>query len=220
MHPFRPIHLLWTVLPLLAGCGSVVGTLVPSQTIANPANLNGARLTPSSVLKVQSVTGSAQYDTSRSTPPASFPDLQFPSDVPFNVRPHAAKLTASMTGATLSGPCVAPASFTFSLDSFRVSVWDSGNQAGQATLSGTPKLTVTATRSGTTLGGTAYTLSDHSFTISADQATTERAITVLTSGGQNDVSASADVSAPDDALAGCGLTFTLGNTSVTLSNFH
>ncbi|GGO32873.1 hypothetical protein [Deinococcus humi] len=217
---FQKITLLWLGLPLLAGCGSVVGAFVPPQTINNLANMNGAVLTSSSALKIQTVVGTVQYDTSASLPPKSFPDFEYPSDVPFGMRPHAASVKVSFTDATVSGPCLAPDTFNLTIDAFSIALWDSSAKASAVTMKSSPKLTVHATKTQTGITGTSYQLTSNIVVANADQATTDKAINILTTGGPNDTSASAQISADNDALAGCRLSFTLGNASVTLSDFH
>ena len=189
------------------------------RTLHNPGNLSGAILSTSSALRVQTVVGDIQYDTSAALPPQSFADIKYPDDVPFGIRPRAVSLKVAFGSAAVSGPCLAPESFTVTLKTFSASLWNSGNKAGAATLSGTPNLTVKATRIGVGAGGTTYSLAANSVSVSANAATTDRAIDILTTGGQNDASASAQISADSDALAGCHLSFTLGDSSVVLSNF-
>ena len=58
----KTIHLsglLSATVPFLAGCGSVVGTFAPPQTVTNPAGLTGATLDPSSALITESVRGTS-----------------------------------------------------------------------------------------------------------------------------------------------------------------
>ncbi|PNY80707.1 hypothetical protein [Deinococcus koreensis] len=211
--------LIGLALPLLAGCGQVVGAFVPPQTVSNPGNLTGATLSTASAMRIQTVVGDIQYDTSAALPPQSFADIKYPDDVPFGIRPRAVSLKVAFSKAAVVGPCVAPDTFTVTLKTFSASLWNSGDKAGAATLSGAPNLTVKATRTGVGAGGTTYSLAANSVSVSANAATTDRAIDILTTGGQNDASASAQISADSDALAGCHLSFTLGDSSVTLSNF-
>lgn len=217
---FHKPALLWLGLPLLASCGTIVGAFVPPQTVGNLAGLNGAVLTSSSALQIQSVGGTVQYDTSASLPPASFADLKYPSDVPFGMRPHAASVKMSLTDATISGSCLTPDAFNLTVDTFSIGLWDSSDKASAVTLKSSPKITIRATKTTTGIGGTTYQLTSNTVVANADQTSTDRAINILTTGGKNDTGVSMQISADNDALAGCRLSFKLGDASVTLSNFR
>ncbi len=208
--------LLGLTLPLLAGCGSLVGALVPPQTITNPAGLTGAVLAPSGVLQAESVGASISYSTRTTTPPSSFDDFTFPDNIPFGIRPHGVAFNTGLASATVTGTCAMPDTFKVTLKSLNVSVTDA---AGTATIAQTPGLSVTLSKSSQGLGAASYTVADNTLMISADAATSDAIIRVLTSGGRNDASLTAAISADQDALAGCRLSFTLGNTTATLSNF-
>lgn len=214
----RQLFVLLGGMLALSACNQVVGGLIPPQTIHNPAQLNGSKLATSGVLTVQKVVGSIRYDTSATIPPASFADLTFP-DIPLGIMPHALSVSGSLKTAVLTGGCVAPDSFNLNVDSFSIAVWNSGNKAGAATLTGTQAANVTATKNSSSASGTVYTLSANSLNVNADRSVTDQAIAILTAGGTNDASASAQISADNNALAGCQLTFTLDNTSATFSNF-
>ena len=205
--------LMGAVLPLLAGCGSVVGAFVPPQTIDSPAGLTGAQLS-SDDLQVESVRGTVNYSTGASTPPASFDDLKFPDNIPFNIRPHGLSFETGFASAKLSGSCLAlaPDSFKVTLKSVNISVKDAASSAS-LDLSPTLVLTLTKTAPGS------YTAAANKLSLSADAATTDAFIKVLTSGGKNDASFTARISADSNALLGCRMTFTLGSTSAVLSNF-
>ena len=211
MHIRIPLLLLSP--PLATGCGQVVGSLVPPQTFTNPANLAGATLSSSSALQPAAVKGTVSYSTSDTAP---FADLKYPDNVPFGIRPHAMKLQAKFTGAVVKGTCSFPSTFNLTVGRFDAAVSDVN---GTATLSVDPKLTVTLTKTGGSLTSATYSISEHTVTVSADAATTDKAIKILTSGGQNDASASAQILADQDGLAGCTVQFTLGNTALTLANF-
>lgn len=215
MTKFLRIALLLTV-PLATGCGQVVGKLIPPQTFNNPANLDGAQLSSSSTLQPAAVKGTIAYDTSKTAPPTPFADLQYPENVPFGVRPHAMKLQAQFTQAVVQGSCSFPAAFQLTVQRFDAAVSDA---SGNATLSVEPKLTVTLTKTSGTATSATYSISDHTVTVSANAATTSKAINILTSGGQNNASATAHIVADQDGLAGCTVQFTLGKTSLTLSDF-
>lgn len=218
MNHVLPATLLALTLPLLAGCGSIVGAAIPPQTLSNPANLNGATLTSTSPLVVQRVGTSVQYDTSATVPAGSFDDLDL-SEIPLGIRPYAAEIKASLKSVTVAGACVMPESFTLTLDTLAISVWNSGDKAGAATLSATPNVNVVATRTGGGVGTGTYSLAANSASVGKGDVNVPKALSILTSGGKNDVSVSAKISADNDGLAGCNLTFTLGDSSVTLSNF-
>lgn len=184
--------------------------------MSNPANLDGAQLSSSSALQPAAVRGSIEYDTSKTSPPSPFADLKYPSDVPFGMRPHAMKLQVSLTRAIVTGTCAFPENVKLTVQSFSAAVSDA---SGQAILSGQPNLTVTLTKTSSGLASASYAVSQHTLSVSADRAATDQAINILTSGGQNHASAGAQILADKDELAGCSIQFTLGGTSITLSNF-
>ena len=188
-------------LPLLASCGSI------------------ATLTSSSPLTVQRVGTSIQYDTSATIPAGSFDDLDT-SSIPLGIKPYAAEIKASLKSVVMTGACAMPASFTLTVDAFAVSVWDSSNKAGAVTLSATPNLNIAATRTDSGVGTSTYSLEAKSVSVGKGDANVPKALMILTTGGKNDVSVSAKISADNDAMAGCSLTFTLGDSSATLSSFH
>lgn len=220
IHMLRPQHLALGLLCssalLLSGCGAVVGALVPPQTVSNPAGLTGATLAPSSALQAESVKGSVLYSTETTTPKSSFDDIKYPDNVPFGIRPHALAFNTSISSAMISGLCTLPDSFTLTLKSVKVTVKDA---SGTASVVNTPNLTVTLTKGATGLTGTVYSVSGHTLTLSADSASTTAALNVLTSGGSNDASLNAELSASADGLSGCRLSLTLGDTSAVLSSF-
>ena len=205
---------LSATLPMLASCGSVVGALVPPQEITNPAGLTGAVLAPSSALQIESVRGTIMYSTSTTNPPASFDDFKFPDNIPFGIRPHGLSFNTGFASASLSGVCLAPDSFKVTLKSVAITVKDAANSA---TITQTPTLVLTLTRSGQ---GSSYTVSGDSLKLSADASTSDAIINILTTGGKNDASFNATISADQNSLAGCSLSFTLGTTTATLSNFN
>ena len=206
------IAALSATLPMLASCGSVVGALVPPQEITNPAGLTGAVLAPSSALQIESVRGTITYSTSTTNPPSSFDDFKFPDNIPFGIRPHGLAFNTGFATASLSGVCVAPDSFKVTLKSVAITVKDATNSA---TITQTPTLVLTLTRS----QGTSYTVSGDALKLSADASTSDAIISILTSGGKNDASFNATISADQNSLVGCSLSFTLGTTTATLSNF-
>lgn len=209
--------ILLLALPLLAGCGSVVGSFVPPQTIENPAGLDGAVMTTSDALRVQKVVGAIQYDTTNGG--QSFGDIEYPKDVPFGIKPHQVSVQVAFKTAVLTGLCTMPDTFNVTMDSFAVSVWNAGDKPGAATLSGQPKVTAKATKKSGGVGTATYELSANTVAVTAGASVTDKAITILTSGGKNDASASAQISADNDGLAGCRLSFTLGDSKVILSDF-
>ncbi|MBB6099728.1 hypothetical protein HNR42_003186 [Deinobacterium chartae] len=202
--------------PLVAGCGALVGSFVPPQTFNNPANLDGAQLSSSSALQPAAVKGTLSYDTSKTTPPSPFDDLKYPDNVPFGIRPHAMKLEASFTRAVVSGSCTFPNTINLTVKSFSATVSDAN---GSATLTTEPNLSLTLTKAESSLTSATYTFAAHRIAVAANASTTDQAIRVLTTGGQNHASASAQVLADQDQLAGCYIRFTLGETALTLSNF-
>ena len=208
--------LLSLTLPLLAGCGSVVGALVPAQTITNPAGLTGATLAPSSALVAESVGGTISYSTETTTPPSSFDDFKFPDGIPFGIRPHGVAFNTGFASATVTGTCVTPDSVKITLKSVVVTVKDGTTTA---TISQTPNLTLTLTRTSQGLSSASYSVASNTLAVSADAATSDAIIKVLTTGGKNDASLSAAISADQNSLAGCRLSFKLGETTATLSNF-
>jgi hypothetical protein len=216
----RPQHLaLWLLSSaalLLSGCGSVVGALVPPQTVTNPAGLTGATLAASGALQAESVKGSVLYNTETTLPRQSFGDIKYPDNVPFGIRPHALTFNTSLASAVVSGVCSMPGTFTLTLKSVKVTVKDASNTAS---VLNTPNLMVTLTKGQTSLAGTSYTIAANTLALSADSASTSAALTVLTSGGTNDASLDAQLSASADGLAGCQLTLKLGETNVVLSSF-
>jgi hypothetical protein len=216
MKNLTKLSLLTLTLPLLAGCGSVVGALVPPQTVTNPAGLTGAVL-ESSALQPESVGGTLSYSTQTTTPPSSFDDVKFPDGIPFGIRPHGVSFTTSFATATATGTCVAPSSANVTLKNIAITVKDATSSAG-ITLS--PNLTVTLTRTGGDLLSTKYSISSNSLVLQADAATSDAVIKVLTTGGKNDASLDARISVDQNSLGGCRLAFTLGNTTATLSNFN
>ncbi|WP_424949686.1 hypothetical protein [Deinococcus sp.] len=206
--------LLLVTLPMLASCGSLVGALVPPQTVTNPAGLTGVTLAPSGTLQPESVGATVQYSTENSN--SSFDDFQFPDNIPFGIRPHAMAFNTGFASATLSGTCTAPDTVKVTLKSVTVVVKDASNTA---TLTQTPNLVFTLTKTSTGLTGASYSVASSPFSVSADAATSDAIIKVLTSGGKNDASLSAAISADQNSLAGCRLSFKLGDTTATLSNF-
>ncbi|MFD1731854.1 hypothetical protein ACFSC4_13500 [Deinococcus malanensis] len=126
------------------------------------------------------------------------------------------KLQAQFTQAVVQGTCSFPSTFQLTVQRFDAAVSDA---TGSATLSVDPKLTVTLTKTSGTATSATYSISEHVVTVSADAATTSKAINILTSGGQNNASATAYILADQNGLAGCTIQFTLGKTSLTLSNF-
>ena len=216
MNKLPLLGLLGLTLPLLAGCGSLVGALVPPQEITNPAGLTGAVLAPSGVLQAESVGATISYSTQTTTPPSSFDDFTFPDNIPFGIRPHGVAFNTGFASATVSGTCAMPDTFKVTLKSVNVSITDA---AGTATIAQTPGLTVTLSKSSQGLGAASYAVASNTLTISADAVTSDAIIKVLTTGGRNDASLTAAISADQDALAGCRLSFRLGNTTATLSNF-
>ena len=216
MNKLHLLGLLSATLPFLAGCGSVVGSLVPPQTITNPAGLTGAVLSSSGALQLESVGAGIQYSTESTTPPSSFDDVKFPDNIPFGIRPHAVAFNTGFASATLSGLCSAPETVHVTLKSVSIVVTDA---AGSATVAQTPNLTFTLTRTGQGVGTASYAVANIPLVISADTTASDALIRVLTTGGKNDASLSAYISADQDALAGCRLSFKLGETSATLSNF-
>ena len=216
----RPQHLALGLLCssalLLSGCGAVVGALVPPQTVTNPAGLTGATLAPSSALQAESVKGSVLYSTEATTPKSSFDDIKYPDNVPFGIRPHALAFNTSLSKAMVSGLCTLPNSFTLTLKSVRVTIKDA---SGTASVVNTPNLSVTLTKGATGLSGTAYSVSNNTLTLNADSASTGAALTILTTGGTNDASLDAELSADANGLSGCSLSLTLGETSAVLSSF-
>ncbi|WP_407570314.1 hypothetical protein [Deinococcus altitudinis] len=216
MKKTRLFGLLSVTLPLLAGCGSVVGAFVPPQTITNPAGLTGATLAPSSALVAESVGGTISYSTQTTTPPSSFDDFKFPDNIPFGIRPHGVAFNTGFASATVTGTCASPDSVKVTLKSVNIVVKDA---ATTATISQTPNLTVTLTKTGQGLGSASYSVSSNSLVVSADTATSDLLIQVLTTGGKNDASMNAAISADQNSLAGCRLSFKLGETTATLSNF-
>ncbi|WP_425144810.1 hypothetical protein [Deinococcus sp.] len=213
MHMFA---LLASTVSLLASCGSVVGSFVPPQELTNPAGLTGASLAPSDELQVESVRGTIKYSTSTTAPPTSFEDFKFPDNIPFGIRPHGLAFKTGFASALVSGPCTAPDSIKVSLKSVSISVKDAVNSAA---VTQTPTLVLTLTKTGTAAAGTTYAIAENSLTLSADAATSDAIINVLTTGGINDASFVAVVSADQNALAKCRMSFTLGTTTATLSNF-
>lgn len=213
-----PTLAITTLLPLLLGsCGSVVGALVPPQSVTNPAGLSGATLAPSSALTTESVKGTVDYSTEATTPKSSFDDIKYPDNIPFGIRPHALKFNSSIAAARVSGLCTLPVSFTLTLKTVRVTVKDAH---GSASINAAPNVTVTLTRNGGAITGQAdYTATGNTLSFSADAATTDAALTVLTTGGINDASLNAAISASDNSLAGCQMSLTLGDAVLVLSNF-
>lgn len=217
----RPQHLTLGLLAgaalLLSSCGSVVGALIPPQTVTNPAGLTGATLAPSGTLQAESVKGSVLYDTQSTTPKQSFADIKYPDNVPFGIRPHALSFNTSLASAVVSGVCSLPDTFALTLKSVKVTVKDASNTAS---VLNTPNLSVTLTKGQSSLtAGTSYTVSTNTLALNADSAATSAALTVLTTGGTNDASLDAQLSASADGLAGCQLTLKLGETNVVLSSF-
>lgn len=212
------IHLLGLSLisvSVLASCGQIVGALVPPQTITNPAGLTGATLAPSGALMPESVGASVRYSTQDNG--SSFDDFKFPDNIPFGIRPHGVAFNTSFASATVSGACAAPDSVNVTLKSASITVKDASNTA---TLTVTPGYMVTLTKTGQGLGTASYSVkSSGGLVLSADAATTDAIVKVLTTGGKNDASLDAAISADQNGLAGCTLSFKLGETTATLSNF-
>ena len=209
----RRLFVLLTVpLPMLTSCGGLVGKLIPPVIQTAPAGLSGATMLASGDLQSESVGGSIVYDTSRANPPASFPDFSF-DGLPLNIRPHSVTFNGSFASAALSGPCALPASIKLTVKSMTIKVSDA---AGTASLTQTPGLVLTLTKSGENGN---YGVSSNSLVLSDDTATNDTLIRVLSSGGSNDASLSATISVQQDSLAGCRLSFTLGNATTTLSDF-
>ncbi|ULH14302.1 hypothetical protein MF271_01930 (plasmid) [Deinococcus sp. KNUC1210] len=208
--------LLTATLPMLASCGSVVGALVPPQEITNPAGLTGVTLAPSDELQVESVRGTINYSTSTSNPPASFDDFKFPDNIPFNIRPHGLSFNTGFASATVTGLCSAPQSINVTLKSVIITVKDAVNSAS---IMQTPTLVLKLTRTAVGVGTASYSIESNKLTLSADASTSDAVISILTTGGKNDASFQATISADQNSLAGCRLSFTLGNTTATLSNF-
>ena len=151
-------------------------------------------------------------------PAGSFDDFDL-SKVPLGIKPYAAEIKASLKSVVLSGTCVMPDSFSLSVDSLSVSVWDSSNKAGAVTLTATPAVNITATRTDSGVGQSTYALSGNVASVGKGDANVSKALTILTSGGTNDASVSAKISADNNGMAGCNLSFKIGDSSVTLSNF-
>ncbi|WP_407538573.1 hypothetical protein Q0M94_10270 [Deinococcus radiomollis] len=206
--------LLSATVPFLAGCGSVVGALVPPQTITNPAGLTGATLAPSSALVIESVSGTIGYNTE--TTNSSFDDFKFPDNIPFGIRPHGVAFNTSFASAVVSGTCAAPDTVKVTIKRVDIVVKDA---VATATVTQTPNLTLTLTKSSQGIGTASYTVAGNSLVLSADTGTSNSIITVLTTGGKNNASLSAAISADQNSLASCTLSFKLGETTATLSNF-
>lgn len=214
----KKIHLLGLSLvsvSVLASCGQLVGALVPPQTITNPAGLTGATLTPSGALMPESVGASVRYSTQDTG--SSFDDFKFPDNVPFGIRPHGVAFNTSFASATVSGVCAAPDSATVTLKSATVTVKDASTTA---TLTVTPGYKVVLTKTSQGLGTASYSAASSSALVfSADSVTSDAIVKVLTTGGRNDASLDTAISADQNGLAGCTLSFKLGETTATLSNF-
>jgi hypothetical protein len=209
--------LLALTVPLLAGCGSVVGALIPPQTVTNPAGLTGATLSASSALQVESVGGTISYSTLTTTPPSSFDDVKFPDGIPFGIRPHGVAFNTSFATATATGTCAAPSSTNVTLKTIAITVKDA---TSSAIISMTPNQMFVLTKVSGDLLSTKYSVAANTFTLQADGTTSDALIKVLTTGGKNDATLDARISADQNSLAGCRLSFTLGDTTATLSNFN
>ncbi|MBZ9750886.1 hypothetical protein K7W42_08425 [Deinococcus sp. HMF7604] len=202
---------LLSLMAALASCGKVVGAFVPPQTVTNPAGLEGKTLTSDSALQPAAVKGSVSYSTRGET----FADIAYPKDVPFDIRPHALEFQAGFSEATLAGTCLltAPATATVTLKSLKVEVSDA---SGKAMFSALPGTTFALTRQGTSA---TYAVSDTVASVKAGAADTDAFIRVLTQGGPNQASVTAEITADKDSLAGCTISFKVKNPKVILSDF-
>ncbi|PIG99121.1 hypothetical protein [Deinococcus sp. UR1] len=203
-----------TLATTLASCGKIVGSLVPAQTVENPAGLDGKVLAPSSPLTIESVRGTVSYSTAGST----FGDIEYPDNVPFGIRPRAVEFQAGFSEAVVTGACVAaaPATVAVTLKSLALEVRDA---AGKASFSDEPNVTFTLTRSAAAGGSVTYAVSDKQVSLKADAQETDAFIRTLTEGGANEASLDATISADQNSLAGCTMSFKLRGVKVILSNF-
>lgn len=209
-----PLIAALTLATTLASCGKIVGSLVPPQTVENPAGLDGKVLALSSPLTIESVRGDVSYSTNGST----FDDVKFPDNIPFGIRPHGVEFQAGFSEAVVMGPCTvaAPATVAVTLKSLKLEVRDA---AGKASFSSQPNVTFTLTRSAVAAGSATYAVSDTQASLKANSAESDAFIKTLTEGGANEASLNATISADQNSLAGCTMSFKLRGVKVILSNF-
>lgn len=191
-------------LALLAGCGNIIGSFVPPQDF--DPGLKGATLS-SSGLQKQSVAGTLAYNSDGSQ---TFGDFSVDNRgiVPRHALVQLAFATASVNPTCLS----APASFTATVSEPTIVLSDPGRSA---TIANTSSVELTLTRN----AGGSYSVAANSLTLQADEGQTRAAFSVATGGGINTAKIGAKITSPSDGLAGCTLTFGLGDVKGTFSNF-
>ncbi|WP_027482236.1 hypothetical protein [Deinococcus pimensis] len=210
--------LLAVTVASLASCGSVVGNLIPAQTV-EMNSLSGKSLAADAPFTtVQRVGTSISYSTPTG---AAFDDFAFPS-LPLNVKPTGIELKATFASASLPGCVTAPNTITLKLDSFAVSVQNEGDAASRVEISEGVDASMTLTRVGSS---SEYAISGGDVSVSSDSAAkTLAAIGVLTKNGgantPNVASARAVVSSGENGLFGCSVVFTLGKVEAVLSDFR
>lgn len=200
--PFR-FALLGAAL-LLSGCGSVVGSFIGPQHFET--GLTGKTLTSSALVRPADVKGTLAYNTSGSD---TFEDVSVDNH---GIVPREMLVKLSLTRATVNPECLAaPDQFDVAVSNVTFKLSDAH---GSVTVTNAGAVTLTLSKS-----GGVYTIAANSFSLNASADQARAAFSIATSGGTNTVRASADISSPADALAGCTLTFTLGDTSGTFQNF-
>lgn len=203
-----PLIALTTLSVALSGCAR----LIPPISVGDPIGLEGQQLT-SSPLGAAAINGTLTYSTN-GTP---FNDLST-SKFPVNVTPTALEFRTGFSTVDLGGSCVAqanPPTTTVTLQSLSVMVDDATNP--EASFTATPNVTMTLTWNA---AQQKYVASNQVVSIKSGAATTAAFLKVLTTGGANQASVTANISVSQDSLAGCTLAFTMKDPEVILSDFR
>ncbi len=189
---------------LLAGCGNIIGSFVPPQDF--DPGLQGASLS-SSGLQQQSVAGTLTYNSDgRQT----FEDIHVDNH---GIVPRSALVKLSLATASVNPTCLgAPSSFSATVSDPTITLSDPGRSTTIANKS-SAQLTLTKNATGS------YSVAANSFTLQADEGQTRAAFAIATGGGTNTAKISAQITSPSDSLAGCTLTFSLGDVKGTFSHF-
>lgn len=202
-----PLIALATLTVALSSCAR----LIPPISVGDPIGLNGKQLT-SSPLTPATVTGNLTYSTNGST----FSDLST-SKFPVNVTPTTVEFRTGFSTVDLGGTCVAMTTHPttrVTLNTLSVMVSDASNSAS---FSASPNVTMTLTWNE---AQGKYVASNEVVTIKAGADITAAFLKVLTTGGNNQATVTANISVDQDSLAGCTLAFTVKDPNVTLSNFR
>ncbi|WP_221091272.1 hypothetical protein [Deinococcus aquaedulcis] len=200
----------------LSGCGRVVGSFIPPQTVSNPAGLEGKQLVASSPLTIEAVVGTVSYSTAG----APFDDITIP-ELPLNIKPRGLEFKTGFAKVDVNGLCAKPQQVNLTVRRVKLEASDATNKASFDSGADRDLAAFTLTKKSEGVGTAAYDVSAGTLSVAApDAGTVVNFFTVLTSGGKNTASVEAKIRATQNELAGCTMAFTLKDVSVVLSQFQ